>query len=253
MSFEFMSTLAESKLIPAEDMTRRWRAHELADLVVLYVSALYILYSYPESQKFAVTYARRTVQYGVKFEKWQSGGTDIYVLLYGLKSGHASLKDQAESDKFKKQMPFGEPLLVKWLREMSGGRVFAPTHRSLFSRLDFNFKINTSSIRAVRRMAMDWDSLENHDKRLTMTRLLQLLKNRAPKCELLTELHKVADTHDLEIDGVCDRESGEGCQSAADVLRASTKDKPSKTGKFLVALAGIAAGVAVSNALDRKK
>jgi len=257
MSFEFISTLSESRLVPAETMMRRWRADELAEVVVLYVCALYVLHCHTDTEHFATGYAKKTVQFGTNFEQWKSGGSDLYVMLYGLKASGVTLRDQVFSDEFKHRLPFGEPLLVKWLRDLSNGRVQDVTHRALFNRLDFNFKITSSSIRAVRRLVMDWPELDKEERKLAMTRLLQLIKNRAPKSELLSQLRQLADRHNLEIEDVCDADTGDNCNalSARDVAIANMNKKkggPSKTGTFLAALAGVATGVAVSKALDKK-
>ncbi len=247
--FEFIGTIAESRLIPSSDNLKRYTAEELAELVVLYVCGLYILYSFKETKHTAEAYARRTTQYGVRWDRWQASGTDLYVMLYGLKSDKAILKDQAASDTFKRRMGFGEAALAKWLREMTSGNIHNMDHRTLFTRLDSNFKISNSSIRAVRRMVMDWDHIDGHDRRLTMTRLLQLIKARAPKSEIMNDLRQLASRHSLEIVGACDKDTGEGCAGDYE----PHDGKMSKSTSTLVALAGIAAGLAVSNALHKKK
>jgi hypothetical protein len=246
--YEFMGTLAESRLIPSVASLRQFRANELADLTVLYICSMHVLFSgkqSKQSKQFTMQYARRTIQHGTDFETWYGGETDLYVLLYGLIAPDVKLEDQHESDAFRKIVPLGEPLLVRWLKEMNTGHIRPTTHRALFSRLDFNFKTTNSSIRAVRRLIMDWDDLSHHEQSLAMTRLLQLVKNRAPKSELLTQLRTMASHHDLEITDVCDVETGEGC--------ATDEPETKKKGSVLVNLAAFAAGVAVANTMDRKK
>jgi hypothetical protein len=245
--YEFMGTLTESHLIPSVASLRQYRADELADLTVLYVCALYTLFSSKQTKQFASQYARRTIQHGTQFEQWQSGGTDLYVMLYGLAAPNVVLHDPEDSEHFKSTVPIGEAMLVRWLREMSTGHIRSITHRALFSRLDFNFKQTNSSIKAVRRLVMDWEELSHHEQSLAMTRLIQLLKNRAPKGELLSKLRFMASHHDLEIGDVCDKETGDGCAVAKVV------DEKPKKGSLLVNLAAFAAGVAVAGAMDRKK
>ena len=249
--FDFIGTLSESHLIPSIANLRRYRADELADLVVLYVCTLYILYSHDETNQQARNYARRTLAHGITFERWQTGGTDLYVMLYGLKADDVELDDQDASDRFKSVVPLGETLLVRWLREMAADNIHDYTHRALFTRLDFNFKIGNSSIRAVRRLVMDWDNLDDYERRLAVTRLLQLMRSRAPRGELLATLRRLADHHDLEIEEVCDLETGEGC-GVKKTYKPSARKPVRKGGSFLATLAGVAAGVAVSNAMNKK-
>lgn len=250
--FEFIGTIAESKLIPSQSNLKQYTAPDLAELAVLYICGLYVMHSFKETSPKAEAYAKRTTQYGVKWDKWQAGGTDLYVILYGLKASNVTLKDQADSDSFKGRLPFGEAALTAWIRQMASGHIQTMAHRTLFTRLDANFKIGNSSIRAVRRMVMDWNDLDSHDRKLTMTRLLQLLKARAPKSEIMNDLRRVADRHDLEISGVCNKDTGENCVHDHGHGH-DEKYKMDKSTSTLVALAGIAAGVAFSNALSKKK
>jgi len=249
--YEFFGTIAESRLIPSQSNLRNFEAEDLCELVVLYICALYILHSFEDTERRSHSYTKRTIQYGTNWEQWKSSGTDLYVMLYGLRGKDAKLKNQTSSADFRHRLPFGGPLLTKWLRELASGSVSSSTHRTLFTKLDANFKISNSSIRAVRRMTMDWDHLNEHDRRLTVTRLIQLLRARASKSELLSDIRELASRHDLELSDVCDRETGIGCGS--EIVHTTHKDKPNKTTSFLVSLAGLAAGVAIADALDKRK
>lgn len=241
-----MGNLAESRLIPSVTSLRKFSAEELADFTVLYLSGLYMLYCNDATKHFAERYARRTIQYGTQFNQWQSGGTDLYVILYGLTAEGVKLDDQENSDHFKSILPFGEALLVRWLREMNNSHLHPATHRSLFTRMDFNFKIKNSSIRAIRRLAMEWNDLRHHEQKLAMTRILQMMRNRAQKSEILTELQHMAAQHELEIDDACDRETGRGCETISVV-------QPKKSGSFMATLAGAATAIAIHKIVDRKK
>jgi hypothetical protein len=98
---------------------------------------------------------------------------------------------------------------------------------------------------------MEWDDLDHHEQKLAMTRLLQLMRNRAPKSELLSELQNMADQHELEIEDACDKETGRGC---ATVTNLTVNPIAKKSGGSLMAtLAGAAAAIAVRNIIDRKK
>ena len=177
--FDFIGTLSESKLISSTSNLEKYDDVELSELVVLYLCSLYMLYNDDHSKSFALSYAKRTIQYGTDFDKWRTSGTDLYVILHGI----PDILDAT--------------LLVRWLREMSNDHVREQTHRALFSRIDHNFKIKNSAIRSVRRLVMDWDTLSQQDKRSAMTRLLSLLKARAQKSEVLDELEKMASNNKL--------------------------------------------------------
>lgn len=246
--FEFIGTLSESRLIPSKSNYRHFGADELAELAVLYVSALNILFFVKETKQFAISYARQTVANGTNFTKWQTGANDLYAILYGLEGKDVELDDPEFSNDFKHTLPFGGPALVQWLKDMAGGHHVPAHHRPLFTRLDFNFKIKNSSIKAVRRLAMDWPDLDGHERQLVMTRLLQLLRNRAPKSELSSKLLMIARLHHWEIEGACDTDTGV-CGKVITDIDPDDNRKPS----FMLSLAAVAAGAATAAILGRKK
>jgi hypothetical protein len=243
---EFLGTLSESRLFPSVSHLRQYRADELSELAVLYICGLYVLFRNKSTEKFAASYARQTVQYGTNFSKWHSGSSDLYVLLHALEAPGVQLDDEDDSNDFKKHLAI-PATLNQWLKDMAHG--FLPkTHRTMFARLDSDFRIHNSSIRAVRRMAADWDHLDQHERQLTMTRLLQLMKNRAPKGELLPKLQMMAQHNNLELRNACDKDTGVcGPQGALDAI----EDHPKKP-SLLSTLALIAAGAAVANAFSKK-
>lgn len=241
--FSLLNTLSESKLVPSQSTLTHYDAHELADLLVLYICAIYVLHHYDDTKGVARRYAKRTIMFGEDYDRWRMSANDLYAILYGLLAHGVNLKNPKSSDQFRKSLPLGLSSLNRWIKAMSTDTMNNSTHRALFSRLDNNFKISNSTIRSIRRSVMDWDQLDNNDRRLIMTRLLQLLRLRAPKSELLPELHRLADEHRLEIDGL-------KSNAVSDYLSPGANEK--KGGSLLVALAGVAAGVAAAKAIARK-
>lgn len=228
--FDFIGTLAESRLIPSTNSYSPFSAEDLAELAVLYISALWLMYCDKDEHEFAISYAKKTIQYGVNFEKWRTGGTDLYNILHGLMAEDIILSHPSQSEKFKFHVPIGEAPLIRWLREMANGHVQVQTHRSFFVKLDFNFKISNNSIRAIRRLVMDWKTINFGERSLCMTRLLQMLRSRAIKGEMLPALSKMAREKELEI----------------------FDDPPQATERGGGFLAALAAGVKVANKIGNK-
>lgn len=249
--YEFIGDLSESKLIPSKSNLRRLTAQEVSDLVVLNLCALYILWSNSNTQDFAEKYAKRTLAHGSKFEKWQTNGTDLYILLYALSSKEALNKPDA-SNKFRDNLPLGAPLLVRWLREMSQDKLSDSTHRSLFVKLDFNFKTNNNSIRAIRRLVLDWNDLDREEHKLAMTRLLQFMRARAARGEVVGKLSQMAKVHGLEIEDACNLETGVGCATTGQHQTHEPVRQEPKKGSLWAALGGLATGAAISHAIHKK-
>ena len=240
--FKVLNTLSESRLIPSQSTLRNYDAEELAELVVLYVCALYIMEHYSDSKTRAQAYAKRTIQYGTDFDRWRISASDLYAILYALLSRDVNLRNPRESDRLRENMPLGTSLLIRWLKAMATNTMTRNIHRALFARLDYNFKINNSSIRAVRRAVMDWEDLDSDERRMTMTRILQLMRARAPKSEVLPWLRDTAAKHHLDI--------STHSTVPSDYLSKGAPER--KEGSLLVALAGVAAGVKAVNTIRKK-
>lgn len=251
--YEFIGDLSESRLIPSKSNLRQYTAHELADLAVLNLCALYILWNNPSTAKFARDYAKKTVSFGGKFGEWHTNATDLYVLIHALESNKQELSHPDQSNHFRSNLPLGETILVHWLREMAADKVTSNTHRQLFIKLDFNFRTDNQSIRAIRRLVMEWTDLDRREHELAMTRLLQFMRSRASRGELLGKLQKVANKHDLELKDVNNPEEDGASNGPVHTHIVIDPPKEKKSGGgFLTTLAGLAAGAAISGAIHKK-
>lgn len=246
MSFEFINQLSESKLFPSKSNIKKFSAEDLTELAVLNLCAIYILYCIPEYKNFAISYAKKTIGFGVKFDRWTTGGTDLYVILHALMTDEYELADATQSKKFMSTLPLGEAVLIRWLREMAAGRVTLSTHRALFIKMDFNFKIRNTSIRAIRRIVMDWATVGDHERKLATTRLLQFMRTRSPRSELLQKMLEASKKFGLEMKDVCDLETGAGCSD-----NSPAPESKEKKGGMMATLVGLGIGAGLSNALHR--
>jgi len=216
MTFDFLTALSESKLIPHRKTLHDYDAEELAELAFLNILTLRILLAEHGNGTalFAQKYCRKTAQFG-NFKKWHTDSTDIYVMLYGL------ISDEAKNDRQDRHvhlhMPIEPLLLYRWFRSNADKRHdTALTHR-VFVKLDTWFKIKNSSMKAIRRLVMDWDTITTKERKLALTRLLQFMRTRAARGELLPWLNRVGVLHDLEIDNVDNPETGERREGGHDV------------------------------------
>lgn len=197
--YSFLTELSESRLFPSVKALDRLARPDLAELTHLYLCALRILLRDPHSAGWARQYVRRTLHWG-GFTRWRNDATDLYVLLHAL-----STKGDGVSTLF-------HQTLLRWLRAATTGDGEHETEaRRVLVRLDLDLGVKDGSMRAIRRLVMDWPVLTRREQRLVMTRLLQFLRSRAAKAEVLPYLNRVAGLRNLEIKGACNLETGAGC------------------------------------------
>ena len=234
MIFDFIQTISESKLIPNRKNLHDFDYEKLAELAFINILSLRILLEEDELATFAQQYCRKTAQWG-NFKTWRSDSTDIYVTLYGL------ISDEAKNDKKYHYprifMPIDALLMYRWLRAGADQRHDKSLTHRLFVQLDTMFRIKDSSMRAIRRLVMDWDTITTEQRKLALTRLLQFMRTRAAKGELLPKLNRVAVLKNLEIQNVDNPETGEKREVKENLLLTLETASAGATGAASVATA----------------
>lgn len=246
MNYAFLKDLTESRMFPSRKALEKEDFSSLTEAAFIMILALRILIA--EEDPFAERFVRRIVQ-SSHFRQWRGDGNDLYMALHSLSIGlYPEEGDRPET--------LNLAPVMRWLREIKRAdpRDEVETAR-LFVRLDRMLWIRESSLRAVRRLIQDWPELSDYDKRLAITRLLQMMRARTPRCELFPALQKMARVRKWEFDDVCDAETGDNCEEEEPKPGRGYKDplKPKSSGSFLASLAGLATGAAGGYAVVRNK
>jgi hypothetical protein len=254
VTFTLLPTLSESRLYPSERHLRRIDAHEAADLALLYIVALRVLLAERRSESWARDYARKTST-ASSFAKWRPDGTDLSALLDALTAERSPLEGD---DAYRSALPIDPGAILRWLRAEAHGTGEDRRTRAFVNRIDQMLRVRNSSMKAIRRMVIDWPDLSRHERELTITRLLQFLRDRAPTGEILPQLNDLARHSGWEIEGACNLEAGEDCgedespQSGGHHHRHQPDEKP-KGMSFLAGIAAFGAGAAGAAMLKRKR
>lgn len=205
---KFLQSLSESRLLSSTSAFRKFSARQVAELVYLHVIAIRILGSESLSQHFTTDYAARSVRY-LGFAKWYQNATDLHLLLHALMAEDVDLKMPEASRDFKETLYFDEQEIRYWLRDISHGHISEPRTHRLFLHLDGQFQIKNGSMKAIRRLVMDWPHCTPYQKQLAMTRLLQIMRVRSRQSDVLVELEKLATKLRLELKNVDNPETGD--------------------------------------------
>jgi hypothetical protein len=191
--FEFIANLSESAAFSSKSSLRKYSEKELCEIVFLFIVTLRILLWCEDTKEWARNYCKKTTR-ASDFKTWRTDATDLYAAMYGL------VVDKEDHS-------FSPKLVWNWLHKASTGHLSAFDSREFFVKLDSYFHIRNESMKAVRRLAMDFYRLNRTEEKLCITRLLQLLRHRVPKSELLAQLKELADSRNYEIEGAYDKEA----------------------------------------------
>jgi hypothetical protein len=228
--------LSESRMFPSTHAYTNMSARQVADMAYLVIITLRILLAERHSEKEAKSYAAKTARHG-DFLRWYGDATDLHFLLHALLDEDVVLKLPERSTELKELLSFDPTAIRNWLRDGAHGTGSESRTRRLFTKLDGWFRINDTSMRSIRRLVQEWPDLSPHEQQTSMTRLLQFMRSRGPRCDIRPLLENLAHTRQLEIKDACDQETGNGCEVK----------KPS----FMSRVAGGVAAAGLGYAADR--
>jgi hypothetical protein len=181
--FLLIDQLSESQLFPSR---------KSLGIAYLHIVALNILVSEEYTRWWAQNYAKKTTRAN-NFKKWRNDATDLYVAIHALTDHEETLSDETRADYYRDGVGIYPFLIFNWILKAGILNNLKETDtKRLFCKLDQIFRINNSLLRSVRRFSENWDDIPITDKKLAMTRLIQFMRNKCPKSDLLPQLIKLA-------------------------------------------------------------
>jgi len=229
MTYSLLSQLSESSLFPSQKSLEKYTPQEISELAYLYIITLYILYTEDKSHHFGISYAKKTTR--SDFKTWRTDSTDLYVLLHALTDNKEKFHNNDEANYYRVGFSIYTNKVHKWIYSIASNHLSEQENKQLFSSLDSMLHIRNESMRAIRRLVQDWNNIKLYDKKLAVTRLLQFLRSRANKGDIVNDLSKLAFDKRLEIYGV---------------------DNLEESKNFLTELLGGIKGGLIGNALNEK-
>lgn len=196
---KFLASLSESRLLSSNTAYRRFHARTVCELAVLHVCALRILANDVRTHDWARNYALRSAKI-LKFARFYSSTTDLSLLMYAtLNPEQIEFRDDSDSQYHMEGVNPDEQTITSWLNDIARGRHNEQRVRRMFLHLDHDFCIENMAIRSIRRLVLDWPNLTNHEHKLAMTRLLQIIRTKALRSDIYDKLQEYADEVNLEI------------------------------------------------------
>jgi hypothetical protein len=246
---QFLSSLDENWLFRVrkyQDFTGR----EIVDLAFLYMVSLHILRCEYQTADWAMLYAKRT---GIRanFKSSDFNNTDLYQLLNMISNPSGSLSNQlsggSKNDLLWSEVNFNPNTVRMFLQNIAAKKYNIGAQKRLLLQIEHQLHITVSNYRSVRRIAVEWNTpqIGTEAQKLAVTRLLQALRAKARRGDILAHLEKISQKNRFELYGVCDQETGSNCDTA--------KPAPKQGMGFLKSLAlGALAGAAIGHVMSKK-
>lgn len=196
LNLDFIGTeLNESKMFRSKNKIEGTPNRDMSDFAFMNMLALYILSAEYDYAAAAKGYANKTMMYG-GFNNFRSGATDLYQALTSIKTGTSTAREKDKLQQQKLKLPEGKiKQFLNYIRR--GQKVIAP--QAFFLNLERDLDIQNSNYRSVRRLAQDWTRLNQMQKQLAMTRMMQYFRTNALRSELYPLIRDLSRSQKLEI------------------------------------------------------
>jgi len=200
---EFLQDLTEAKLIGrSRNGLRQFDAKELADLLFLHLYIVQILkhefLALPKVQEYVKKTGPLT-----NFDHFVSSRNELYVLIHVLfgknaKAARKLLRNQEASNLFLDRIKINMQLTRKYLRLVLAGKADESFERRYFLMLEKDLNITNSYYKAIRRLVMTWPKQSRSTRKLVMTRLLQIMRTKGRRSEIMGILEWASKQQNLE-------------------------------------------------------
>jgi hypothetical protein len=234
----------ESRLLRHSSSVGQYSAQDLAEITFLSLITLHLLRCNFSTAPWAKNYAAKS-----RASAWRvsnSSFTDLYQMLHVIvsqpRSWTSELKNSSASETLLNDIQLQPADLNLFLRNISGNSFDPNISKRLLLKFEYGLRITVTNYKSVRRIAGDWfaSHVDEEAKKLAVTRLLQALRHKARRVDLLRPLERMSSDLKLELQNVCDPETGAGCDTTA-TTAAQTSRQPSLL-KQLAVGAGLGVG-----------
>jgi hypothetical protein len=208
--FEQSDLLIESRQYRSPAGRKSLDLRKVADFAFVDMLSLYILSHEYETAPVSANYAEKTMSFR-NFLKPRLSGTDLYVSLniladpkgyFGQQIGQHPEEDEILASKIR----FNLPTVKRYLELLGDSSLRRDDAATLLLRMEKQLIIKDSKLKSMRRLAQDWEGLDQMQKQLLVTRMLQFYKRTAKRSELAVFLEDMGKTKGYILNGGVDAE-----------------------------------------------
>jgi hypothetical protein len=233
---EAWDLMVESRQYRNSAAVKHLNLRTVSDFAFLDLIALNILFNEYETAPVAARYADKTMFFR-NFSKARLSGTDLYVsmnILSDPTSVFASkISQNPEADAIlRSKLKVNLPTVKRYLDLIADSKLTPVDTSMLLLRLEKQLNITDSKLKAIRRLAQEWQHLTQMQKSLVVERMLQFYRKNAKRSELMVFLEDLSKTKGYDIKGPID----------AELANLGYGEKTSKLVNAIAPLAGMYAG-----------
>jgi len=200
---QLVNELTESRLFRNKKVASGVNVDDAADLSFMYLMMLNVFNKDYDYAPLAKEYATRTAAFK-NFDTFRTSGTDLYVALNRLMG-----KDQ-EYDNEKDQIAMSriKPMrtdVIQYLNHIGASKSNSNYEQKMLMRFQRQFNVQDGLLKSMRRLVGDWDNLNQNQRALVVTRMVQFMRSKAPRSEMMQALLKFQKRGNFKVDDSKDK------------------------------------------------
>lgn len=185
---QLVHELTESRLFRNKKIASNVNLDDAAELAFVQLMMLNIFNKDYDFAPLAREYAGRTQAYK-NFDTFRTSGTDLYIALnriMGKDQTYGTEKDLIKSSRLNPNRTD----IIQYLNHISNSKSNSNYEKRMLLRFEKQLNIQDSMLKSVRRLASDWDNLNQNQRALVVTRMSQYMRRKAMRSELTPALLK---------------------------------------------------------------
>ena len=185
---QLVNELTESRLFRNKKIASNVNLDDAAELAFVQLMMLNIFNKDYDFAPLAKEYAGRTSAFR-NFDTFRTSGTDLYIALnriMGKDQSFDSSKDKIAASRLSPNR--GD--LIRYLEHIGNSKSNPDFEKRMLLRFEKQLNVQNSLLKSMRRLAADWDNLNQNQKALVVTRMSQYMRSKAFRSELTPALLK---------------------------------------------------------------
>lgn len=186
--FQLINELTESRLFRNKKIAGDVNLDDAAELAFVQLMMLNVFNKDYDFAPLAREYASRTSAFR-NFDTFRTSGTDLYIALNRIMG-----KDQKfDNDKDKiaaSRLSPNRSDIIRYLEHIGSSKSNPDFEKRMLLRFEKQFNVQNSLLKSMRRLAADWENLNQNQRALVVTRMSQYMRKKAMRSELTPALLK---------------------------------------------------------------
>jgi len=186
--FQLINTLTESRLFRNKKIASDVRIDDAAELAFVQLMMINIFNKDYDFAPLASQYAQKTGAFK-NFDYFRTSGTDLYIALNRLMGKDQDISN--EKDKIAmSRINIKKADVMRYLNNIAANKSDPQLEKTMLMRFERQLNVQDGMLKSLRRLAADWDNLNQNQRALVVTRMSQYMRKKAMRSELTPALLK---------------------------------------------------------------